>query len=53
VSGPLLQVRDLVKHYPGERRWLGLGRPRFVVRAVDGVSFDIAGGRTLGLLLLC
>jgi len=50
MSEALLQVRDLVKHYPGERRWLGLGRPRFVVRAVDGVSFDIVRGRTLGLV---
>ena len=50
MSDALLQVRDLVKHYPGERRWLGLGRPRFVVRAVDGVSFDIVPGKTLGLV---
>jgi peptide/nickel transport system ATP-binding protein/oligopeptide transport system ATP-binding protein len=50
MSEPLVQVRDLVKHYPGERRWFGLGAPRFVVRAVDGVSFDIGAGRTLGLV---
>ncbi len=50
AAAPLLDVRDLVKHYPGERGWLGLGRPRPPVRAVDGVSFAIAPGRTLGLV---
>jgi peptide/nickel transport system ATP-binding protein/oligopeptide transport system ATP-binding protein len=50
MTAPLLEVRDLVKHYPGERTWLGLGRPRFVVRAVDGVSLAIAPGTTLGLV---
>src|SRR5438128_11481070 len=47
---PLVNVRDLVKYYAGERRWFGLGRPQAPVRAVDGVSFTIASGRTLGLV---
>ncbi|HEV8265869.1 MAG TPA: oligopeptide/dipeptide ABC transporter ATP-binding protein [Gemmatimonadales bacterium] len=47
---PLVDVRDLVKHYPGERGLLGLGRARSPVRAVDGVSFAIAPGQTLGLV---
>ena len=50
MNDVVLQVRDLVKHYPGERRWLGLGRPKFVVRAVDGVNLDIVRGQTLGLV---
>jgi oligopeptide/dipeptide ABC transporter ATP-binding protein len=51
MSTPLLvDVRDLVKHYAGERSWFGLGRPKPPVRAVDGVSFGIASGRTLGLV---
>jgi oligopeptide transport system ATP-binding protein len=44
----LLEVRDLVKHYPVSA---GLfGRQVGVVRAVDGVSFTIRRGETLGLV---
>ncbi len=50
ATPPLVEVEDLVKHYPGERSWLGLGRPRAAVRAVDGVSFTIPAGTTLGLV---
>ena len=46
----LVEVDGLVKHFPGERRWLGLGPPRTVVRAVDGVSFTVLQGQTLGLV---
>jgi len=47
ADGPVLSVRDLVKHYParGTQRQQGS-----VVHAVDGVSFDIAGNETLGLV---
>jgi oligopeptide transport system ATP-binding protein len=44
---PLLEVRDLVKHFPVGG---GFFRPRGVVRAVDGVSFTIRRGETLGLV---
>ena len=40
---PVLDVRDLVVQFPG-----ALGRPG--VRAVDGVSLEIARGATLGLV---
>ena len=43
----LLEVRDLVKCFPREAGALARGG---VVRAVDGVSFSIAHGETLGLV---
>lgn len=45
---PLLKVRDLKKHYPITKGVLKteIGR----VRAVDGVSFDVNRGETLGLV---
>jgi oligopeptide/dipeptide ABC transporter ATP-binding protein len=47
-DGPLLEVRDLVKHFP-----LGRGvvrRGSGVVHAVDGVSFEVRAGETLGVV---
>ena len=44
----LLEVRDLVKHFPVGGGLFG-GRPG-IVRAVDGVSFTIRRGETLGLV---
>jgi oligopeptide/dipeptide ABC transporter ATP-binding protein len=45
---PLLRVRDLVRHFPVRRGMFG--RARGVIRAVDGVSFDVGRGETLGLV---
>jgi peptide/nickel transport system ATP-binding protein len=48
VALPLLQVRDLRKAFPIVRGFLR--RVAGHVQAVDGVSFDIAAGETLGLV---
>jgi len=49
VTGtPLVEVRDLVKHFP--IRGGILSRTIATVQAVDGVSFEIRRGETLGLV---
>ena len=45
---PVLEVRDLVKHYSVGGSFFGRGRKQ--LRAVDGVSFSIGQGETLGLV---
>jgi oligopeptide/dipeptide ABC transporter ATP-binding protein len=45
---PLLSVRNLVKHFPVKKGLLQ--RTVGQVHAVDGISFDIAEGETLGLV---
>ena len=43
-AGPLLSVRDLVKHFPVR------GSRHLKVHAVNSVSFDVAPGEALGLV---
>jgi len=49
VTVPLLSVRDLTKHFPIAGGPLGV-RTAGQVRAVDGISFDVASGETLALV---
>jgi oligopeptide transport system ATP-binding protein len=45
----LMQVQDLVKHFPVHSSAL-FQRKKNVVHAVDGISFDLIRGETLGLV---
>ncbi|HVD38428.1 MAG TPA: ATP-binding cassette domain-containing protein [Solirubrobacterales bacterium] len=49
TGAPLLEVTDLVKHFPIKRGIL-VDREVDQVRAVDGVSFEVRRGETLGLV---
>ena len=44
---PVLRVRDLTRHYEVSQ---GLLRPKSVVRALNGVSFDLQRGKTLAVV---
>ena len=48
TAAPLLRVAALAKHFPVRRGVFG--RVRGVVRAVDGVDFELAAGETLGVV---
>ena len=48
MTAPLLEVDGLVKHYVARRSLFGA--PLAPVKAVDGVSFSLAGGETLALV---
>jgi oligopeptide/dipeptide ABC transporter ATP-binding protein len=48
-GGPLVEVRDLVKHFPITRGII-FQRKVGAVKAVDGVSFDVQRGEALGIV---
>lgn len=48
TAGPLLEVRDLRKQYERTKGWMR--RVQGIVKAVDGVSFDVQRGETLSLV---
>jgi oligopeptide/dipeptide ABC transporter ATP-binding protein len=47
-QGPLLEIQDLKTHFP--MRGNPFSRTKSVVKAVDGVSFTVQPGETLGLV---
>jgi ABC-type oligopeptide transport system ATPase subunit len=49
TAGSLMEVRDLRKHFP-LTRGIVLARKSGAVKAVDGVSFDVLRGETLGIV---
>jgi oligopeptide/dipeptide ABC transporter ATP-binding protein len=49
ATGPLVHVRGLVKHFP-ITRGIVFRRKIGAVRAVDGVSFEVQRGETLGIV---
>jgi oligopeptide transport system ATP-binding protein len=49
MTAPILSVRDLAVHFPVRVRGGLFGRT-VGLRAVDGVSFDLAPGETLGIV---
>ena len=49
TTGPLVEVRDLVKHFP-ITRGIVWKRKIAAVKAVDGVSFEVMRGETLGIV---
>jgi oligopeptide/dipeptide ABC transporter ATP-binding protein len=48
MEKPLLSLRGLTKHFPIRAGFFG--RTQGAVRAVDGVSLDVAAGETLGIV---
>ncbi|RKE20955.1 ABC transporter ATP-binding protein [Streptomyces sp. TLI_171] len=49
MAEPILEVRDLVKHYPLTQGVL-FKKQVGAVKAVDGISFTLAKGETLGIV---
>lgn len=47
MSAPLVAVADLCRHYRAPGHWM---HKRATVRALEGVSFELAAGRTLAVV---
>lgn len=48
ITRPVLEVSDLKVRFPASRDWLG--RPTSHVHAVNGVTLEVRGGRSLGIV---
>lgn len=48
TAEPLMQVKDLHVWFPSRKNWLG--QPLQYTKAVNGVSFEVRNGETLGLV---
>jgi len=49
-TAPVLEVKNLVKHFPITSRGVLMNKQVGVVHAVDGVSFNVKKGETYGLV---
>jgi dipeptide transport system ATP-binding protein len=47
INDPVLEARALTRHYPVSAGFL---KPKLLVRALDGVSFTLAAGKTLAVV---
>jgi ABC-type oligopeptide transport system ATPase subunit len=48
MSKPILELRNLVMEFPGQKRFLAKAKPP--LRAVDDVSFTVAAGEIFGIV---
>jgi oligopeptide/dipeptide ABC transporter ATP-binding protein len=50
MSSPILEIKGLKKHFPVRKRGLARQGEEQLVKAVDGIDFDLHKGETLGLV---
>lgn len=49
-QSPILEIKGLKKHFPVRKRGFTRSGPEQLVKAVDGIDFDLKKGETLGLV---
>jgi len=50
MNAPLFKIRDLEVHFPLRRSLLGVKKSPLVVRAIDGISFDIIQSEVMAVV---
>jgi ABC-type oligopeptide transport system ATPase subunit len=50
MSSPILEIKGLKKHFPVRKRGLARQGAEQLVKAVDGIDFELYKGETLGLV---